>query len=83
MTASSSETGLYRWIIVLCSFLILFVSNGITLAGVTVFDLDMLAALSESAGREVTLGELKVRDGLMFLTAGILGVAAGWPTGSV
>ncbi len=78
MTASSSETGLYRWIIVLCSFLILFVSNGITLAGVTVFDLDMLAALSESAGREVTLGELKVRDGLMFLTAGILGVAAGW-----
>lgn len=78
MSSSSPETSFYRWIIVLCSFLILFVSNGMTLGGITVFDLKLLGALSDSMGREVALGELKVRDGLMFLTAGILGMAAGW-----
>jgi len=78
MTSAGPEAGFYRWIIVLCSFLILFVSNGMTLGGITVFDLELLNALSESTGREVALGELKVRDGLMFLTAGLLGMAAGW-----
>ncbi|MEE4184466.1 MAG: MFS transporter [Gammaproteobacteria bacterium] len=78
MTSAGPETGFYRWIIVLCSFLILFVSNGMTLGGITVFDLELLNALSESTGREVALGELKIRDGLMFLTAGLLGMAAGW-----
>ncbi len=78
MTSAAPETSAYRWIIVLCSFLILFVSNGQIIAGVTVFDLELLNALSEATGREVALGELKVRDGLMFLTAGILGVGAGW-----
>ena len=78
MTPASSQTSFYRWIIVLCSFLILFVSNGITIGGITVFDLEMLQSLSEGAGREVTLGELKIRDGLMFGTAGLLGMIAGW-----
>ena len=78
MTSATSETVFYRWIIVLCSFLILFVSNGMTIAGITVFDLEVLATLGEQAGREITLGELKARDRLMFLTAGLLGMAAGW-----
>ena len=78
MTSATPETGFYRWIIVLCSFLILFVSNGMTIGGITVFDLEVLASLSEQAGREVSLGELKIRDGWMFLTAGILGMGAGW-----
>jgi len=78
MSSASPETGFYRWVIVLCSFLILFVSNGMTLGGITVFDLELLSSLSESAGRDIALGELKVRDGLMFLTAGLLGMAAGW-----
>lgn len=78
MSSTSPATGFYRWIIVLCSFLILFVSNGMTLGGITVFDLELLAALSDSTGREVALGELKVRDGLMFVTAGLLGMVAGW-----
>lgn len=78
MISASPETNFYRWIIVLCSFLILFVSNGITIGGITVFDLELLQTLSESAGREISLGELKLRDGLMFATAGILGMAAGW-----
>ena len=78
MNSASPETNFYRWIIVLCSFLILFVSNGITIGGITVFDLELIKSLSESAGREISLGELKIRDGLMFATAGILGMAAGW-----
>jgi MFS family permease len=78
MQSTSHPTGIYRWIIVLCSFLVLFVSNGITLAGITVFDLEILASLSEIEGREVALDELKIRDGLMFITAGILGMGAGW-----
>jgi len=78
MTPASSQTRFYRWIIVLCSFLILFVSNGITIGGITVFDLELLQSLSESSGREVALGELKIRDGLMFATAGLLGMIAGW-----
>jgi MFS family permease len=78
MTPASSQTSFYRWIIVLCSFLILFVSNGITIGGITVFDLELLQSLSEDAGREVTLGELKIRDALMFGTAGLLGMIAGW-----
>ncbi|MBT8421547.1 MAG: MFS transporter [Gammaproteobacteria bacterium] len=78
MNSTAPETGVYRWIIVLCSFLTLFVSNGMTLGGITVFDLELLASLSEISGAEVQLDQLKVRDGLMFLTAGILGIAAGW-----
>ena len=78
MSAASPETRFYRWIILVCSFLILFVSNGMTLGGITVFDLELLQALSEIEGRDITLGELKVRDGLMFATAGILGMGAGW-----
>ncbi len=78
MSSASAQTNFYRWIIVLSSFLILFVSNGITIGGITVFDLELLKSLSETAGRDITLGELKVRDGLMFATAGILGMAAGW-----
>jgi MFS family permease len=78
MSAASPETQFYRWIILVCSFLILFVSNGMTLGGITVFDLELLQALSELEGRDIALGELKVRDGLMFATAGILGMGAGW-----
>ena len=78
MTGSTPEVRAYRWVICACAFLILFVSNGMTLGGMSVFDLELLSALSESTGREVLLGELKVRDGLMFITAGILGMAAGW-----
>ncbi len=78
MSSASPETSFYRWIIVLCSFSILFVSNGMTLGGITVFDLKLLDALSAEAGRSVALGELKIRDGLMFVTAGLLGMAAGW-----
>jgi len=78
MNSAAPETGIYRWIIVLCSFLTLFVSNGMTLGGITVFDLKLLASLSATTGAEVGLDQLKVRDGLMFITAGVLGVAAGW-----
>jgi MFS family permease len=78
MTPASPQTQAYRWIIVLCSFLILFVSNGMTLGGIAVFDLEVLKALQESTGAEIALGELKARDGIMFAVAGLLGMLAGW-----
>lgn len=82
MSPASPEMRIYRWIIVACSFLILFVSNGMTLGGITVFDEQLLWALTESMGRgeadRVMLGELKIRDGIMFATAGLLGMGAGW-----
>jgi MFS family permease len=78
MSTAVNETSFYRWIILLCSFTILFVSNGMALGGITVFDLELLKALSESSGTEIRLDQLKIRDGLMFMTAGILGMGAGW-----
>jgi len=78
MTEVSGSTQAYRWVILLCSFLVLFVSNGMTLTGVAVFDNEVLGALQAATGQTISLGELKARDGLMFLTAGLLGMGAGW-----
>ena len=78
MTPASPETQFYRWIILACSFLILLVTNGMTLGGIAVFDLQLLDALKESTGQEVTLQQLKFRDFIMFAVGGCLGLAAGW-----
>jgi MFS family permease len=78
MTPASPETQFYRWIILACSFLILLVTNGMTLGGIAVFDLQLLDALKESTGQEVTLQQLKFRDFIMFAVGGSLGLAAGW-----
>jgi len=58
--------------------MVLFVSNGMTLGGIAVFDIQILDALKEASGEDISLGQLKARDGLMFLTAGIFGMGAGW-----
>jgi len=58
--------------------MVLFVSNGMTLGGIAVFDLQILDALKQANGEDIPLGQLKARDGLMFLTAGIFGMGAGW-----
>jgi MFS family permease len=78
MTPASAETRFFRWIILICAFLILFVSNGMTLGGLTVFDLELLRALETSSGQQVALAELKFRDLIMFVVAGTLGIAGGW-----
>ena len=78
MTQVSGSTQAYRWVILFCSFMVLFVSNGMTLGGIAVFDNQILDALKDVTGEDVALGQLKARDGIMFLTAGLLGMAAGW-----
>jgi len=76
--SGDASTQAYRWVILACSFMVLFVSNGMTLGGIAVFDLQILDALKQSTGEDIALGQLKARDGLMFLTAGIFGMGAGW-----
>ena len=78
MEGVSRETQGYRWVICACSFLILFVSNGMTIGGLSVFDEELLKALAASTGNEIPLGDFKTRDAIMFATAGVLGLGAGW-----
>ena len=80
MTASTSgiDTAKYRWVIVACAFLVLFVSQGMTLGGLQVFDEKLIDHLSSVAGTDISLGSFKGGLSIMFVTAGILGMAAGW-----
>ena len=77
MPAISVDTQTYRWVILFCSFLTLCVSNGMTLAGPTVFDEEILNALAQITGSEIPLGAFKLTGLIMFLTAGGLGFFAG------
>jgi hypothetical protein len=64
----------YRWVICGCSLLILMVSNGMTLGGMAVFDIELMKSLSEIAGREISVTEIKLRDSIMLGTASIFGL---------
>lgn len=77
MPAISLNTQTYRWVILFCSFLTLCVSNGMTLAGPTVFDEEILKGLAQITGSEIPLGAFKLTGLIMFFTAGGLGFFAG------
>lgn len=62
----------YGWIVVLCGFLTLLVTNGMTLTGLTVFD----AALLQEFGWQ--RGELKLRDLITFAGAGMIAPLFGY-----
>lgn len=68
----------YQWVICACSFLVLFISQGMTLGGLQVFDEKLLAHLATVSGEPVSLGAFKGGLSIMFATAGILGMLAGW-----
>jgi MFS family permease len=78
MQSAPVERQGYQWVIVACSFLVLFVSQGMTLGGLQVFDEKLLAHLAETSGQAVSLGAFKGGLAIMFATAGILGMLAGW-----
>ena len=78
MTSNSSGSGVNRWVVVGMSFLVLFVGQGMTLGGLQVFDEKLLAHLSAQAGEQISLGAFKGSLSVMFATAGILGMLAGW-----
>jgi MFS family permease len=74
----SANASTYRWVIVGCSFAVLFLSQGMTLGGVTVFDEKILAHLSEVAGKPIPLSDFKGGLAVMFLAAALFGILAGW-----
>ncbi len=71
-------TQTYRWVICAVSLLVLMVSNGMTLGGMAVFDIELMKSLSEIAGREISVTEIKLRDTIMLATASIFGLGSGW-----
>lgn len=73
-----SDSKTYRWVVVACAFLVLFVSQGMTIGGLQVFDEILLGHLAEVAGEPISLGAFKTGLSIMFATAGILGMLAGW-----
>jgi len=78
MQNSTAATWNYRWVICGCSLLILMVSNGMTLGGMAVFDIELMNSLSEITGREISVTEIKLRDTIMLATASIFGLGSGW-----
>src|SRR5690606_3137974 len=62
----------YGWVIAITSGVILVVTNGMTLAGLNVFDKPLLAALADSTGEPVPLAALKVRDTITLLVSGLV-----------
>jgi len=77
MSSMSERSNTYRWIVVGCSFLVLFVSQGMTLGGLQVFDEKLINHLSEVSGEPISLGAFKGGLSVMFLTAGLFGMVAG------
>ena len=59
MTGSTPEVRVYRWVICACSFLVLFVSQGMTLGGMAVFDIQLINSISAATGNEVSTGAIE------------------------
>ncbi len=78
MQNSSTVSRNYRWVICGSSLLILMVSNGMTLGGMAVFDIELMKSLSEITGREISVTEIKLRDTIMLATASVFGLGSGW-----
>jgi sugar phosphate permease len=61
----------YGWVVAVCAMLVLFVSNGMTIGGINVFDESLLNEFGWSRSA------LKFRDMLTFALVGIMGPFAG------
>ena len=67
----------YGWVIAVTSGVILLINNGMTLAGLNVYDRPLLDALAEAGGEAVPLAQLKVRDTITLLVSGLMAPLAG------
>ncbi len=65
------EPGLYPWLVAFTGMLTLFVSNGMTATGITIFDPDLLKEFGWSRG------DFKFRDTLNLVVAGLIAPIAG------
>lgn len=74
---SDKQRFYYGWVIAFSSLVIMWVTNGITLAGLTVFDEDLLAFLASVEHSEGLRGALKFRDTITLLGSGLLAPLTG------
>lgn len=62
----------YSWLVAILALLVVTLSNGMTNAGLTVFDESLLKELG------CTVGQLKIRDSITFLGGSLLVLGSGW-----
>jgi MFS family permease len=71
-TVSTSKGFYYGWVIAFCSLLIMWITNGLTLAGLTVFDEEILDFLGGENGSDGLRGPLKFRDLITLFASGLM-----------
>ena len=62
----------YSWLVAILALFVVTLSNGMTNAGLTVFDESLLEELG------CTIGQLKIRDSITFLGGSLLVLGSGW-----
>ena len=67
----------YRWIILAVSFLLITVTNGLTLGGLYVFEEEIMNSLSQITGEDVLRADLKLRDATTLWSTAVFGFFAG------
>jgi MFS family permease len=67
----------YGWVIAVCTLVMMWITNGITLAGLTIFDEELLKFLGGEEGPDGLRGALKFRDTITLLGSGLLAPLAG------
>ena len=68
----------YRWIILAASFLLITITNGLTLgAGLSVFDEHIIKSLNQITGESVPLEDLKFKSAITLWSTAIFGFFAG------
>ena len=67
----------YRWVILFFCFLTITFTNGLTLGGLYVFEVDIINSLSEITQQEVLIGDLKKRDALTLWSTALFGFFSG------
>ena len=67
----------YRWIILVMSFLLITITNGLTLGGLYVFEEELINSLSEITGEGVLRADLKLRDAILLWSTAFFGFFAG------
>ena len=67
----------YRWIILVMSFLLITITNGLTLGGLYVFEEELINSLSQITGEGVLRADLKLRDAILLWSTAFFGFFAG------
>ena len=67
----------YRWIILVMSFLLITITNGLTLGGLYVFEEELINSLSQITGESVLRADLKLRDAILLWSTAFFGFFAG------